>query len=328
MKKLFDIKRTKMVDELAFGHNPMAIGKSFLAFFLITIIVNVATNTLTNTPVLLNHIISLIVSGNFTNLTDTLINFLESPTVVLPWWYTPLQLLGGIFAIVAVAVYIKKFEKRKLSAVGVRAGGVSLEILLGIAVGGALIGAIFASTLFSGAVSYAFVGFDIRILTYALGFLVFAFGEELLAHGFFMNVLARDMKPSAAILISSIFYALSAFAISDVSSIVNIVNTFFFSALLGIWVFKRGSIWGAAVIRFVWSFVGCAILGTNVFGSYPIISLLRASFNPPMSLSTSGHFGFGGELFMTVLLIISILLVLLTKTKKSEQSFVKIEYFN
>jgi membrane protease YdiL (CAAX protease family) len=328
MKKLFDIKRTKMIDELAFGHNPLAFGKSFLAFFLISIIVNVSTNMLTNTPILLNHILNLMVSGKFTDLTEALIEFLESPTLVLPWWYTPLQLLGGIFAIIAVTVYIKKFEKRKLSAVGLRKGGVILEILLGVAVGGALIGAIFASTLFSGAVSYAFVGFDIRILTYALGFLIFSFGEELLVRGFFMGVLARDMRPMTAIVISSILHALSAFSLYDATSITNIINTVLFGILLGVLVFKRGSIWSAVSLRFVWSFVGCSILGTNVFGSYPIISLLMPNFNPPVFLSGSRIYGFGAGLLMTALLAVAILLTLLLKTKKSEQSAVKIEYFN
>ena len=325
MKRLFNIKRTKMVDELAFGHNPMAFGKSFLAFFLISIIVNVATNTLTNTPILLDYLVKSIASGKFTSLTEMLIEFLESPYVTLPWWSTPLQLLGGVFAIVAVSIYIKKFEKRKISAVGVRKGGALVEILLGALIGGALIGAMFAITLFSGAISYTFVGFDIRILLYALGFAVFAFGEELLVRGFFMNVLARDMKPMTAIIISALLHAISGFSLYNITSF---INTLVFGIFLGVFVFKRGSIWGSAAIRFMWSFVGCSILGTTVFGSYPIISLLIPKYNEPAILSGSTSYGFEYGLIMTALLIVATLLVLLLKTKKSEESFVKIEYFN
>ncbi len=325
MRKLLDIKRTKTVDELAFGHNPMAFGKSFLAFFIITMIVYVATNTITNTPLIVNHIIISIKNGTFVNLTEALIKFMEEPYVILPWWGTPLQLFGGIFAIIAVTVYIKKFEKRKMSAVGIRKNGAFLEVILGAVIGAALIGATFLITAFSGAVSYKLAGFDLRILLYALAFLIFAFGEELLVRGFFMNVLARDMKPIAAIIISSFLYALSGFSSYN---IMGFVNTFVFGLLLGVFVFKRGSIWGAVAIRFVWSFVGASILGTPVFGAIPVISVLLPEYNPPEILSGTSSSGFEGGLIMTAILAVAILLVLLLKTKKGEESSVKIEYFN
>lgn len=325
MKKLFNIKRTKMVDELAFGHNHMAFGKTFIAFFVISMIVYVATNTITNTPVMVNYIATSIQDGTFVSITDAMISFLESPITILPWWVTPLQLFGGVFAIIALAVYMKKFEKRKISSIGLRKSGAPLELLLGALIGALMIGAAFASTLFSGAVSYTIVGFDIRILVYALGFLVFAFGEELLVRGFFMNMLARDIKPMAAIITSSLLYSLSSFSVYN---IVSFINTFLFSMLLGIFVFKRGSIWGAFAIRFVWSFVGVSILGTTVFSSYPLISVLVPTFNPPEILSGSVSYGFGGGLIMTAILALAIIITLLLNTKKSEQSAVKIEYFN
>lgn len=328
MKKLFDIKRTKMVDELAFGHNPMAFGKTFLAFFLISIIASTASNVITNTPILLNHITESMMSGEFTNLTEVLINFLESPYSSLPWWAMLLNLFGGIFAVIAVCVYMKKFEKRKISSIGIRKSGAPLEILLGVAIGTVLIGAVFAITFFSGTVSYAIIGFDIRILLYALGFAVFAFGEELLVRGFFMNVLARDMKPMTAIMVSSILYTISGFSISGGDGVINIINTILFGVLLGIFVFKRGSIWGAASIRFAFSFVSASLLGAPVFGSFSLISLLAPQYNEPAILSGSSYYGFGGGLLMTLILAIAILLTLLLKTKKSEQSAVKIEYFN
>ena len=325
MKKLFDIKRTKMVDELAFGHNPMTFGKTFLAFFLITIITNVATNSITNTPIIVNHVLTMMASGTYTDLTTALIEFLESPYVTLPWWATPLQLFGGIFAVIAVTVYIKKFEKRKMSAVGIRKGGVALEVILGTVIGASLIGIMFASTLFSGTVLYAYRGFDIRLIFYVIGFIIFAFSEELLVHGFFMSVLSRDMKPMTAIIISSILYSIAGFSVYNIPSF---INTFAFSMLLGILVFKRGSIWCAVALKLAWCIGGGVLLGTTVFDYYPIISVLVPKYNASEILVGSSSFGFEGGLIMSAILIVAILLALLLKTKKSEESFVKIEYFN
>ena len=98
MKNLFDIKRTKMIDELAFEHNPMSFGKTFLAFFILTLISSVATNSVTNAAIMINFIISEIKSGTFKSLTDTLIKFMESPYVSIPWRVILIQLFGGIFA--------------------------------------------------------------------------------------------------------------------------------------------------------------------------------------------------------------------------------------
>ena len=140
-----------------------------------------------------------------------------------------------------------------------------------------------------------------------------------------MNVLARDIKPMTAIIISALLQALSSFSAYNITGF---INALLFGVLLGIFVFKRGSIWGAAAIRFVWSFIGCSILGTPVFGSYPMISLLAPKYNEPAILSGSTSAGFEAGLLMTALLIVSIALTLLLKTKKSEESAVKIEYFN
>ena len=324
MKRLFDIKRTKMVDELAFGHNPMKFGKTFLAFFLITIISNVATNSITNTPILLNHVLSMIASGSYTDLTTALIEFLESPYVTLPWWATPLQLFGGIFAIIAVCVYMKKFEKRKISAIGIRKNGAVLEVILGLLIGLVLAAVLFLASIFSGAV-YVYRGIDIRLGFYVIGYIIFAFSEELLVHGFFMSMLARDMKPMTAIIVSSILYSIAGFSVYSIPSF---LNTFAFSMLLGIFVFKRGSIWGASAIKLAWCLISGVILGSPVFSYYPIISVLMPKYNVSEILIGSSTSGFEGGLLMTVILAVAISILLLLKTKKSEQSAVKIEYFN
>lgn len=323
MRKLFDIKRTKMIDELAFEHNPMSFGKTFLAFFILTLISSVATNSVTNAPIMINFIITEFKNGTFESLTDTLIKFMESPYVSIPWWVILIQLFGGIFAIIAVTVYMKKFEKRKMRSIGLRRGA-QLEIILGALIGTLLIGVMFASTLFSGAISYTFAGIDLRILLFALGFAVFSFGEELLVRGFFMNMLARDIKPMAAILTSAILSAIAGFSVYNIPSF---INTVLFGILLGIYVFKRGSIWGAVAIRFVWSFVGASILGTNVFDTYAVLSVFVPKYNASSLIGGSSTQGFEAGLIMTVILAVAILLSLLLKTKRSEESFVKIDYF-
>ena len=97
--------------------------------------------------------------------------------------------------------------------------------------------------------------------------------------------------------------------------------------MLGILAFKRGSIWCGVIIKLVWGFVGANILGTSVFGYTKMLSIFTPVYTSGGTFTTGGEIGFIGGIFTTVILVCIIFILLLTRTKKGEESAVKIEYF-
>lgn len=332
MKKIFDVKRTRMIDEAAFGHTPASFGRVFLAFFLVYIISNAASNLVSSFPLAIYSFFTAMKSGAYDVFKTALENgnmeeayaFLDSIITSIPWWAFLLQLFAYGFMIFASIFYCKKFEKRTVSSMGLRKNGVGLEIALGLLFGIALIGINYLATGIGGAVGYEYNGFNPLILLFIPAFFVLALGEELLIRGFYMTTLARDYNPWLCILTSSLIMSL--FSLSY-ASIVGFINTLLLNILLGILVFKRGSIWCGVIIKLVWGFVGANILGTSVFGYTQMLSIFTPVYTSGGTFTTGGEIGFIGGIFTTLILACMIFILLLTKTKKGEESAVKIEYF-
>lgn len=333
MKRIFDIKRTRMVDEATLGHTPTPLGRVFLAFFLVYIISTTASNLIGTFPIAIYNFIVALKNGAYAVFEeaiykgdmDTAYEFMLDITSNMPWWAFVLQLLASAFMIVATIFYCKKFEKRSVSSLGLRKKGIAIEILLGLLIGGALIGLCFILTSGIGSVGYEFKGFSPTILFFIPAFLVFSFAEEILVRGFYMTSLARDYNPWVCIIVSSLIFSL--FNLSYLSVIV-FINTFLFNVMLSILVFKRGSIYSSSIVKFVWGFVGANVLGRSVFGFIPMPSMFTPIFASNKTLISGGEIGFIGGIITSILLVCLIFILLLLKTKKSEESEVKIEYFN
>ena len=326
MKKFFDIKRTRMIDVAAYGHTPASFMRVFISFFLVYIISNAASNliafpfTFIYDSTIFDYILELF-KGNY-EAAESILN--QSPVTDTPWWIFLLDLFSYGFVIFASIFYCKKFEKRSPSSMGLRKNGVVLEILLGLLFGGALIGINYFATGIEGAVGYEFNGIKPLILLFIPAFFVLALGEELLIRGFYMTSLARDYNPWLSIITSSL--VISLFSLSY-TSIIGFVNTLILNIMLGILVFKRGSIWCGVVIKLVWGFVGANILGTSVFGYTQMLSIFTPVYSDGGTFISGGEIGFIGGIFTTVILVCMIIILLLIKTKKGEESSVKIEYF-
>ncbi len=331
MKNLFDLKRTKMVDEAAFRHKPTTTGKGILTFVLVYIISNLIS-------VIIPSIIDTIY--NFrrlksTGLIDEYYNAVQSgnaekeaelfemmfSNVASPWWLIAVELFASIFVAAVAIFFCYKFEKRKITSMGLRKNGAIPECLLGFSIGALItaitIGISFASKSVSFIFDKPFTTFFYLLIPACL---ISALAEELLMRGYFMTSLARDMKPISAISISALVYTV--FYIPSLNPIV-IVNAFLFGFLMGLYVFKRGSIWGSTMINFAWTYISCVIFGSPAL-SCP--SILEPSFKH-LDFISGGKFGFDSGLAFTLVLVIAIAIILLTKTKKGEISEFEIDYF-
>ena len=335
MKKLFNFQRTKMIDEAAFRHAPRTPGKTVLSFILFYFVANFILSIITFGVDLAYNGYVFVKSGLFVKYYEATANqnqeeleavieeMLEMTTI--PWWFTIVELFASAVIIGACIFYAIKFEKRRVPSLGIRKNGVALELVLGASVGAIIALAAVGFSFVTGSVSFIpYKPFSTAFVVLIFACLIDAFATEILFHGVLMTSLARDTKPIFAILISSIVYA--AFHALSLN-ILFIANAFLFSFLLGLYVFKRGSIWGATVISFAWAYISSVVFGSPLASLRETPSILSPVYNYADVIS-GGDYGINAGLSLTLVLVSAILILLLTKTKKSEISQFEIEYFS
>lgn len=332
---IFNIKRTKMIDDAAFRHAPRTPGKTVLTFILFYFVANFLSSLITFAVDLGYNIYVFVKSGliseyydatksqNTEELERILDKMLELTTI--PWWFVIVELFASALIIGACIFFCIKFEKRPVPSLGIRKKGVLVELLLGIFVGALIVSAVAGFSLVTGAISFEpYKPFSTVFVVLIFACLIDAFANELLFHGVLMVSLARDTKPIFAILISSIVYA--AFHALSLNIII-IINSFLFSFLLGLYVLKRGNIWGSTIIGFVWTYVGSVVFGSPLISLNETPSILNPVYKFADIISGGEIYGFNAGLAFTIVLVISIAILLLTKTKKSEVSEFEVEYF-
>lgn len=335
MNKFFNIKRTKMTDDAAFRHNPVNAGKIILTFILVyfvagffsalipTIVESVYNLIIASKNGLLDAYVSAAQSGDATAVEAVLNELMES--IVAPWWIVAVELFATLLIAGCVIFYCLKMEKRPFKSLGLRGGkGAAFESLLGFLVGIAItllaIGFSFATGSISFVYNEPFIGFFVLLIPACL---ISAISDELLWRGYLMTSLARDTTPMRAILIMSIVYAVFHISLNPIL----ILNSFLFAFFMGTYVFKRGSIWGASFIGFVWKYLSAIIFGSTIPGVRQAPSILKPVFVRLDAISGGELFGFFAGLSMTLVLVIAISILLLTNTKRKEISDFTIDYF-
>lgn len=332
--KLFDIKRTKMIDEAAFMHRPSSFGKTFWPFLLLVFICDFIASIIVGIVGSIYDTVIYIKDGTYEAMVNAMgegQSFMDvfstyMSDVTIPWWLDFVTLFSYGITIAGVIFYCLKIEKRPLSSLGFRKNGVVLEILLGLGIGALLIGAVYAIVTSTGAVTFV-RHTDTRILRpsiilYFFGFLVKVVSEELLYRGFLLTSLSRDIRPIFSALLTALVCSIFNF-----STLIGFINSFVFCFLLNVYVLKRGSIWGSISIRFVWCFFEAVVLGFTGLGAAMFLPATPTSSVSLLLAGTPGY-GFDSGLIATILFIFTIFILLLLKTKKSERSCVEVEYFN
>lgn len=331
MEKYIEIKRTKMVDEAALGHQPMFITTSMIRFVFVFLLGTLLGNLISAIPLG----IYLFTKTDFLELTlsqdITPEQYVESVAEIfnnIPPVFTVISLLCTAGTIAAAIFYCKVFEKRKIASMGLRSGNAGTEYLVGALIGVIMYVLAFVIAYASGSVTIKMnpQGFMPIIILFLVGYIVQGAAEELLVRGYFMISVARDYKPWIALIVSSTaFSALHAFN-AGVSTIA-LINIFLFGIFMGIYVFKRGNIWGACAIHSFWNFAQGNIFGSYVSGNPIAPSVFLMEYDPARVYANGGQFGLEGGVSATIVLVVAIGVSLLMKTKKSEisaleQSFV------
>ena len=143
------------------------------------------------------------------------------------------------------------------------------------------------------------------------------FSEEVMFRGYLLTTLARKNNIWVAVACSSLFFAL--FHAGNASfSIIGFVNLALFGFFAAIVTLRRGSIWAISAIHAAWNFAQGNVFGFNVSGTPMTDTLLATKQNNFGAILSGGEFGLEGGLGATIVLLVAILLVLMSPTKKSE----------
>ncbi len=317
--------RTKMLDEAAINHRPT----HFLHSLLFFMIVYFAADLVRQTIMLLPTFIYLFTSSDFMSILkqvsagelaieQAMETMLSVVNAGIPWWLVLVSLIASGALIAGAIIYCKVFEKRKIATLGLRKSNIALEYGVGAVIGLAMYSLTFLIAFLTGAVTFeGGASFSFPIVLFLIGFIIQGASEEILIRGYLMTSVARDYKVFLAVFFSSAVFSLIHMSNSGVS-VLALINIFLFGVFEGIYVLKRGDIWGACAIHSMWNFAQGNIFGSNVSGMASMPSIFNTIATPNMTAANGGAFGLEGGFACTIVIVVAIGALMLIPPKKSE----------
>ena len=251
--------------------------------------------------------------------TNAILEYAVGLTENIPTYVYALTIAASGFMILGAIIYCKAFQKRSPHTLGFVRRGVIPEYLTGALIGALMIGLLALACHVTGCVTFTINGNadPLMILLFLGAFLLQGMGEEALFRGYLVTGLSRSGGVWPAIITSSLVFA--AFHAGNPNfTLLAFVNIALFGLFAGIYMLKRGSIWGIGAIHALWNFTQSNVFGFNVSGNPYFESLITAEARNVGTILSGGEFGLEGGLGMTVIMLIAILLALLMPTKKSE----------
>ena len=243
----------------------------------------------------------------------------------LPDYLVILSLFLTVIATILCIVYCRFIEKRKLSSMGFRKNKFLLEYLVGALVGIGLFSLCVGICLVTGALRFDGVSKNINWLVLGMffaGFLVQGMSEEVLCRGYFMVSMSRRIPVAAALIISSVMFAALHLANNGIAPLA-FVNLVLFGVFAGVYILKRGNIWGACAMHSLWNFVQGNFYGISVSGMSKMETVLNMSSNSAKELLNGGDFGLEGGIAVTIVYTAAIVFMLFMKTNPAEVSIEK-----
>lgn len=207
-------------------------------------------------------------------------------------------------------VWVRLFEKRGFSSLGMHAKGAWFKYLRGFALGvGMFSGAVIALSAFGflslapAANGTAAISALPGVMVMLLGWLVQGPGEEILYRGWMMPVIAARSKLILAILISSAIFGFS-HALNPSFSILALINIFLVGIFLCLFALRDEAVWGVFGWHTAWNWAQGNIFGLSVSGN-ALSSVTLFHFHlAGAPLLTGGGFGPEGGLSVTLVILL------------------------
>ncbi len=289
----------------------------FLAVFLITEVV-VAIPMIVCVVVLLltkPDMVQSFLGSSAAQMAELEAVILGDDTVML------VSLFATAIMIVAVMLFCKLIQKRKMRTLGFKKPGMWKEYGIGMLIGLLQMAVITLICVLTGAatlrlnpaaLSLTGLGMLLLLLT---GFVIQGMSEEVLCRGYFLVSLARRKGNIwIAVLVNSVAFG-GLHLLNPGLTVLSVVNLILFGVFASVYFVKRGSIWGIGAIHAVWNFAQGNLFGFLVSGQGFGTTLFTCETNRNMSVLNGGDFGLEGGVLTTVVLIVCTLLTLKTKQK-------------
>lgn len=212
----------------------------------------------------------------------------------------------------AVVLMVVWFERKAGWKIGWRQQGAVRKLFEGAGLGIVLMSAIFLAMLLVGAVRIeggSAAGASISGLAwYLLLFALVSLNEELFSRGYVQGLLRHHYGPVAAVLCSSLLFALlHSFNPGALDHPLPLINLFVAGVLLGVSREVSGGLWLPIGLHWTWNFVQGNVYGFEVSGT-EVPSLLHIEPSGA-ALWSGGSFGAEGSLIATLLMTAAIWLL-------------------
>ncbi|MBR5743000.1 MAG: CPBP family intramembrane metalloprotease [Clostridia bacterium] len=230
-----------------------------------------------------------------------------------PIWMTIVSLLATGLAILAVWLYCRLIERRRITSMGFRKGHILREYLVGIGITFVMISFAALIGLLTGAYRFSLSpGISVGLLLlFCIGYMVQGASEEVICRGYLMVSITRRNKAWIAVLVSSLVFAALHLA-NPGFNFLAFVNIALCGASYGIYILKRGNIWGACALHSFWNFFQGNFWGISVSGTGwgMNASVFTATAVPGKELWNGGAFGIEGGLAATAAEVLCLLFVI------------------
>lgn len=229
-------------------------------------------------------------------------------------------LLVSAAAMAACAMfYCAKIEKRSVRTMGLCGERPWLEYLIGLAFGFVLFAAVTAIGQAAG--GWEAKGFSplttkaaVMLALFAVGFLIQGGAEELMFRGYFATSVGSRAPTPLALIVSSVIFAMFHTG-NNGFNLLSWLNTFLIGLVLGAYMIKRGSIWGACAIHAMWNYAQGCVFGFPVSGSSAGYSIVDVAVRSNRSLLTGGAYGPEASISTTIVLLAALGIVLALRAK-------------
>lgn len=207
--------------------------------------------------------------------------------------------------IAAVPIMYSLFERNAGWVIGWRGIGAFRDLFKGAGIGIVMMTAIFLVMLTIGAVQIRGVRTDAAVwwdlTVYLLFFALVSLNEELFSRGYVQGLIRHRFGSAAAILCSSLFFALlHAFNPGALQQPLPLFNIFVAGLLLGLCREVSGSLWLPIGLHWTWNYVQGNVFGYEVSGT-SVASLLELA-SGGRAVWSGGSFGAEGSLIATVVM--------------------------
>lgn len=205
--------------------------------------------------------------------------------------------------ILVTAFYVRRFEKRPLSTIGLSRGRILRRYIAGFGIGVMLL----AITVWPAFLTEEVVwkGFTPIVALFFAAFVIQGAAEEVLFRGYLLSAISRKIGVFWGVVISSAFFASLHFV--TIEGVLDVTVLFLLACLLALITVRTNSLWAACGLHTAWNFVSGLLSEGNAGGlnmDYAVVTIGDPNAPEP-------NFGFWGNPYNLLYVLVFAVLILL-----------------